>query len=82
MTLKEFTKLSITKQSDAVFETSVRISDLSDGKYMYVLFSLYSFYIERRYEIESGNLVYISAFESDCKRLDLYLNDIDISVLN
>jgi hypothetical protein len=81
MTLREFTNLGIKHQSDGVFEIATIVAGRNDDKYFYVLYQLYSFYIERKYDIESGKLINIWGFESDCKTLDLYVNEIDLKCL-
>lgn len=77
MTLKEFTLLDLDAQCDGVFETAVLIDHRTDGIYDYLLYQLYSFYVERKYIIGTNQLVDINAFEADCKVLDLYIQQIN-----
>ena len=82
MTLSDFTKLNREKQSDAVFEFAVLVKERHDSEYSYKLYELYSFYIERKYDIKSSKLIGTMIFESDYEAINLYLTDIDISKLN
>jgi hypothetical protein len=81
MNLQEFTNLGFKHQSNGVFEVATIVSGRNDEKYFYVLYQLYSFYIERQYDIKTGALIDIWGFESDCKTLDLYINEIDLECL-
>ena len=81
MTLQEFLKLDIIEQSDAVFELAVNVDERWDGIFKYNLYQLNSFYIEKKYEISSGSMIGLSAFESSSSILDLYTNHISLKTL-
>ena len=81
MTLSDFTKMNRDKQSYTILKFPVLVKERHDNQYFYKLYELYSFYIERRYDIKSGKLLGTMIFESDFEELDLYLTDIDLSKL-
>jgi len=78
MNLEQFKKLTMEEQSDAIFEFASMVTERRDRNFRYLLYHLYSFYIERKYDISTGELIDLFGFESDDTILDLYIKDIDL----
>ena len=81
MDLDNFMKLNVGKQFHEVNKHSVKVGARTKGNYVYILYQLHSFYIERKYNFFNSQLLEINAFESDCEILNLYTDDIDLSEL-
>lgn len=79
MTLYEYRLLDELDQFVALGEYGVKVAERQDGTYRYVLYQLFSFYIERKYKGEVVEKV--RAFCSD-NQLHPYIDNIDLSGLS
>jgi hypothetical protein len=75
MKLYEFQALSKEKQVEALWHLGIPVSEREDDKYMYVLYSTDSFYVELKYY--GDLLVSIGGFKNT-EPLDPYINTISI----
>jgi hypothetical protein len=75
MTLYEFQELPRRKQIETLWDFGIEVDERESHPYLYVLYNLYSFYVELKYLGES--LITIYAF-NHTDPLDPYLNNIVI----
>jgi hypothetical protein len=75
MKLYEFQSLTRENQVEALWHLGVSVSEREDEKYLYVLYSLDSFYVELKY---CGDmLIHIGGFKNT-EALDPYISTIAI----
>lgn len=80
MTLYEYNGLDELEQSQALWEHGTHISERDDEKFRYVLYSLFSFYVELKYNREL-NVINGSRSFRNTDQLEAYFPNIDISSL-
>jgi hypothetical protein len=80
MNLDEFINLPVIEQSNSVYTEAVPVAVRRDKEFDYILYQLYSFYIERRYSRKEHKLLGIVAFDASCKMIDEYLYNIQLAL--
>lgn len=80
MTLYEYRLLSETEQYNVLWGNGVHISERHDGRFGYVLYQVFSFYVELKYDGEINKIADRKVFSTD-RHLEPYLNKIDITKL-
>ena len=75
MILYEFQALPRDKQIEALWDLGIAISEREDESYLYVLYSLHSFYVELKYY--GDFLIKINGFKHT-EPLEPYINAITI----
>ncbi len=78
MTLYEYNQLSEDRQMEALWENGQFVTDRNDGIRKYILYSLFSFYVELIYHPDYNIMTGIHAFALSTQ-LDPYLESIDIT---
>jgi hypothetical protein len=78
MTLSQFYALNEGEQMENLWDHGVHITEKQDETFRYILYSLFSFFVELKYHMNDNNLVACRAFKSETQ-LEPYLPDIDIS---
>ena len=81
MNFEKFVNLSPEEQSESVFAEAVEVATHQDNDYDYVLYQLHSFYVERKYSRLTQKLLYVVAFDTSSKLLDVYLKNVRLSTL-
>lgn len=81
MNFEKFVNLSPEEQSESVFVEAIEVATHQDNDYDYILYQLHSFYVERKYSRLTQNLVYIVAFDTSSKLLDVYLKSVKLTAL-
>ena len=80
MTLYDYNRLSDTEQYDVLWQSGVHIGERDDEAFRYVLYQMFSFYVELKYDQRLNEICGKTTFCTD-RLLEPYLNKIDISQL-
>ena len=78
MTLPQFYALNEGEQMENLWDNGVHITERQDKTFRYILYSLFSFFVELKYERNDNNLLGCRAFKNE-SQLEPYLPNIDIS---
>lgn len=80
MTLTQFNKLSMEAQQNALLTKGVFIDERKDPPLRMMLYDMESFYVEVFFLSRFNKVAWFNAFRST-KKLDPYLQNVDVSVL-
>jgi hypothetical protein len=78
MTQYEYNALDELEQTEALWEYAVHVGEYNNATFRYVLYSMFSFYVELKYNMKR-NAINGSRSFSDLSQLEPYLPFIDIS---
>ncbi|MDO9374556.1 MAG: hypothetical protein Q7T76_09065 [Ferruginibacter sp.] len=81
MTHYDFLALSESEKHDALLNHGVKVAKRHDEKHNYLLYQMFSFYVEGKIEIATGKAGDIRSFTST-EPLKHYINSIDLSGLS
>jgi hypothetical protein len=81
MTFQQYKVLSLGEQKMVLWLAGDFVIDRMEGIYSILLYQVYSFYVEVWFEAKKNKIEKIASF-SNMKRLEPYLNKIDISYLS